>query len=453
MIFTQKKQKLFYSFIILLILLASLFTFYQYEMQKKFFYKCIDDKLKNVAYSGAFLLGDTLNNRDFNTTQISSQQNKKNALLLSKLTDENDVKFVYTMIKHKGKIYFTSSSITKEQYKNNFYIPYLLEYKGATPKLKASFENHQSYFGEATDEYGTFRSIIMPRKTKDGYWYLIGADIDVSFVKKQLHSMLFDYILAFAIFLAGLILFIQMFKKITDEENKENLQRQKALLEQSKLAQMGEMIGNIAHQWRQPLGEINAILMKLEGDYQNKQLNAQKLDTTLQQIENVTEYMSDTIENFSNYINKNKYHTEFSITDALNKALALIDTEIQKNGIQLDLQCKEDSLLKGVEGEFIQVVMVILQNAKDALKEEKEKHIDIHLYKEEDQTILTIYNNGKAIQKENMSAIFEPYFTTKFKSKGTGIGLYIAKMIIEKEFQGSLEVANINNGVEFKIVL
>jgi len=422
-------------------------------MQEKFFYKCIDDKLKNVAYSGAQLLGDDLNNREFNTTQISPQQNKENALLLSTLTNENDVKFVYTMVENNAKIYFTSSSITKEQYKNNFYIPYLLEYKGATPKLKASFQNHKSYFGEATDEYGTFRSIIMPRKTKDGYWYLIGADIDVSFVKKQLHSMLFDYILTFGIFLSVLILFIQMFKKITDEENKENLQKQKKLLEHSKLAQMGEMIGNIAHQWRQPLGEINAIVMKLEGDYNNSNLDAKKMDTTLQQIENVTEYMSDTIENFSNYINKNKYQTEFSITDALQKALTLINAEMHKNSIQLNLILTDNKFIKGVEGEFIQVVMIILQNAKDALKEEKEKHIKIHLYNEEKQTVLSIYNNGTAIPKENMSAIFEPYFTTKFKSKGTGIGLYIAKMIIENEFQGKLEVANVNNGVEFKIIL
>ena len=422
-------------------------------MQKKFLYKCIDDKLKNAAYSGASLLGDKLNNQEFNTTQISPQQNRKNALLLSTLTDENDVKFVYTMVKHKEKIYFTSSSITKEQYKNNFFIPYLLEYKGATPKLKASFENHNSYFGEATDEYGTFRSIIMPRKTKDGYWYLIGADIDVSFVKKQLNSMLFNYIIIFSLFLIVLIIFIQMFKKITDDENRENLQRQKKLLEQSKLAQMGEMIGNIAHQWKQPLGEINAIVMKLESEHQKGSLDSNKMDTTLQQIENVTEYMSDTIENFSNYINKNKYQTEFSITNALQKALALIDTEIQKDGIKLNLTLTNDKLLKGVEGEFTQVLMVILQNAKDALKEAKEKHIKINLYTKDKQTILTIYNNGTSIPKEHISAIFEPYFTTKFKSKGTGIGLYIAKMIIEKEFQGSLEVANINDGVEFKIIL
>jgi len=422
-------------------------------MQEKFFYKCIDDKLKNVAYSGAFLLGDELNNQEFNTTHISPQQNKTNALLLSKLTDKNDVKFVYTMVKHQGKVYFTCSSITKEQYKKNFYLAYLLEYKGATQKLKDSFDNHQPYFGEATDEYGTFRSIIMPRQTKDGYWYLIGADIDVSFIKKQLDTMLLNYSAVFLLFLGILILFIQMFKKITDEENKENLKTQKAMLEQSKLAQMGEMIGNIAHQWRQPLGEINAILMQLEGDYQNKQLDAKKMDTTLQQIENVTEYMSQTIENFSNYINKNKYNTHFSIAKALQKALSLIEAEIEKNNIILELTIEDDKKLKGVEGEFIQVIMVILQNAKDALIEEQTKTIHIQLYKNETHFLLSIYNNGKKIPKEHLNAIFAPYFTTKFQSQGTGIGLYIAKMIVEKEFQGSLEVKNKNNGVEFTILL
>jgi len=422
-------------------------------MQEKFFYKCIDDKLKNAAYAGAFLLGDELNNQEFNTTVVSKEQNLKNALLLSTLTDESDVNFVYTMVKHKGKVYFTSSGITKEQKKENFSIPYLIEYKGATQKLKDSFENHKTYFGEATDEYGTFRSIIMPRETPKGGWYLIGADIDVSFVKKQLHSMLLNYIVVFILFLAGLILFIKMFKKVSDEENQEKLETQKTILEQSKLAQMGEMIGNIAHQWRQPLGEINAILMKLEGDYQNKQLNAKNMDTTLQQIEDVTEYMSETIENFSNYINKNKNTTEFTISDALHKALALIQTEIKKHNIRVTLELKDDKTIKGVEGEFIQVLMVILQNAKDALQETENRQINIKLAKTEASVTLKIYNSGSTIAQENLDAIFEPYFTTKFKSQGTGIGLYIAKMIIEKEFQGRLSVQNINQGVEFTITL
>ena len=190
--------------------MVSIFTSYQYTIQKDFLYKSIDSKLENAAYSGAFLLGDKLNNISFDKKLISKEENIKNALLLSTLTDENDVIFVYTLRKSVNDVFFSCSSVTKEQKTTNGYLPYLLKYEEATNRLKESFDTHKSYYGEVTDKYGTFRSIIMPRQTNNGTWYVIGADIEISNIDKQLNSMLIQYFTAFIIFIFILLFFIKI---------------------------------------------------------------------------------------------------------------------------------------------------------------------------------------------------------------------------------------------------
>jgi signal transduction histidine kinase len=440
----------------LFILFTSVFIFYQYTLQKDFLYQCVDDKLKNAAYSGAFLLGDMLNDKEFDLSAISEDENKKNALLLSKLTDENDVSFVYTLVKKDEKVYFSCSSVTKEEKKKEDYIPYLFEYKGATQKLKDSFSNHQTYFGEVTDEYGTFRSIIMLRETQKGYWYIVGADIEISFIDKELHKMLVEYIFIFLFFIAGLVLFIRKWNTILDDENQEKLFAQKRLLEHSKLAQMGEMIGNITHQWRQPLGEIDAVLMRLESEYNHGKLDKQRLEKTITQIENITDYMSITIDNFTTHLKDNQEKKRFQLSKMVQKSLDLMEANSNKHHISVDLKVKDDKTLEGVEGRFIQVIIAIIQNATDILvlkRDSSDRKIDITLFTQKEEFVISIKNNGEKIPDDVIEYIFEPYFTTKFKAQGTGIGLYLSKIIIEKTFDGKLEVENIADGVEFKIIL
>jgi C4-dicarboxylate-specific signal transduction histidine kinase len=331
-----------------------------------------------------------------------------------------------------------------------------LEYKGATQKLKDSFSNHKTYFGEVTDEYGTFRSIIMLRETSKGYWYIIGADIEISFIDKELEKMLVEYIFILLFFIAGLVLFIRKWNTILDDENQEKLFAQKRLLEHSKLAQMGEMIGNITHQWRQPLGEIDAVLMRLESEYNHGKLDKQRLEKRITQIENITDYMSITIDNFTTHLKENQEKKKFQLSKMVQKSLDLMEANIKKHHIFIDLEVKDDKTLEGVEGRFIQVIIAIIQNATDILvskRDSSDRKIDITLFTQKEEFVISIKNNGEEIPDDVIDSIFEPYFTTKFKSQGTGIGLYLSKIIIEKTFDGRIEVENIVDGVEFKIIL
>ena len=435
--------------------MTSFFISYQYTIQKEFLYKSVDDKLSNAAYSGAFLLGDKLNNLPFDKKLVSRSKNIKNALLLSTLTDKNDVIFVYTLRKVDQDVYFSCSSVTQEQKKIDGYLPYLLKYEDATNRLKESFDTHKAYYGEVTDKYGTFRSIIMPRVTKNGTWYIIGADIKISNIDKQLNSMLTQYLIAFILFIIVLLLFIKIFNRIIQKENDDKLNQQKLILEQSKLAQMGEMIGNISHQWRQPLSEINSIMMNIESDFKNKKLDRNSLDGSILEVENLTEHMSITIDNFNNYLKKDKHKEEFLVSTIVKKGLELTKNSMLKHNINIELNVINDKLINSVEGEFIQVIIALLQNAKDVmlLNDIKNKNINIIVENIDDKINITILDNGGGVANDIKNKIFEPYFTTKFKSTGIGIGLYMSKMIIEKNMNGKLEVHNKENGAEFKIIL
>jgi len=450
----DKKIRYFYILFSTLIIVAIFFIYNQYNTQKTLLYKDIDSKLKEMAFSTAYLLGDELNTDPFNKN-ISKEQNKANAFFLANLTDESEIKYVYTMVSKDGKVYFTTSSITKEEKKTHGWLPYLLPYEDATDKLKEAFKNHKTYYGEATDKYGTFRSIIMPRQAKDGTWYIVGADIEVSYVDKILNNMLVDYVILFTVFLVILLPFIKIFNNMIKKEKEELLSSQKAMLEQLKLAQMGSMIGNIAHQWRQPLSQINSIVMRLENDYNQKKLKSIDLEKYISDIENITEYMSNTISDFNNFFKQDKQKDIFSINEFLEQVLDIFKPTIIKYNIDVQLILDKEYTITTYKGELIQVLLVIFQNAKDIFLEKNIKNPKIIIKTISDKQYLHIVveDNAQGVKEENIDKIFEPYFTTKFKAQGTGIGLYMAKIIIEQNIKGKLSVSNSDCGAVFTISL
>ena len=440
------------------------FISYQYYVQKSFLYKCIDDKLRNAVYSGIELVGDELHNYKNTEKNISKKENIKNSLILSTLTNHNDVEYVYTLIKKKDKVYFTCSSVTIKEKNDKSYIKYITEYKGATDKLKESFTNHKTYFGEVTDEYGTFRSIIMPQLSPSGIWYLIGADIEISDINDKLNNILIKYLIAFIIFVLILFLFMRKLLVIIKKENKDQLSQQKAILNQTKFTQMGEVIGNISHQWRQPLSELNSIIMKIDIDFKHKKLTDNNLEQYLVNIERLTEYMSSTIDDFNDYYKKDKIKESFIISKAIEKAVLLCENNFLKYSIKIELDIVQNIQYNGLKNEFIQVILAILNNAKDALISKKIDIpiVQIKVIKKDDKIMITIHDNAGGINQENIEKIFDPYFTTKFKSNGVGIGLYMSKSIIQKNMNGNLTVENKELkdsnqvsylGAEFKIIL
>ena len=233
--------------------------------------------------------------------------------------------------------------------------------------------------------------------------------------------------------------------------------REKTLVlhEQSKLAAMGEMMRHIAHQWRQPLSEINSVAMKIETEHRRNTLDDATLDRNLEQIENITEHMSKTIQDFNSYFKSDKAKTKTTLEAVVDKALGLVMGGLSKNDIRIDKEVEADEKLEIVEGELVQVLLVLLNNARDALNtsDVAEKRIKIRIAKENGKHLIEVEDNAGGIEEQNLKKVFEPYFTTKFEAQGVGIGLYMSKMIIEESLGGRLTVVNSKEGSLFKIIL
>ncbi len=231
--------------------------------------------------------------------------------------------------------------------------------------------------------------------------------------------------------------------------------KDKLLIRQAKLASIGEMLEHIAHQWKQPLAQINSIVINIESDFEDGRLNKDTLEKELNHIENLTLFMSETIESFRNYLHPDKEKTLFSIKSAIDETMLLIEPLLKHKKIEVITEIKSDTKIKGYKKEFVQTLLVLLNNAKDALIENeiREPFIKITVDKKDDKSIIRVQDDGGGIDEKIIDKIFDPYFTTKQKSKGTGHGLSMAKMIIEESFGGKIGVKNIKNGASFEIVI
>lgn len=240
----------------------------------------------------------------------------------------------------------------------------------------------------------------------------------------------------------------------------ENQKQEQLLLQQSKLAAMGEMIGAIAHQWRQPLSAIGVSLINLKEAFEYNGLSQEYLDKKIDSAEKNLQFMSKTIDDFRNFYAPSKSKIIFSVQTAIKESINIVDAQMRDHLIKLHFEEKEGNWnINGYPGEFKQVLMNILNNARDAIKEKStekltdEGEIIINLIKENDSIIVSIADNGGGIPEEYIDRVFEPYFTNKEQGKGTGIGLYMSKIIIENNMEGSLEVLNSEKGAVFKIQL
>ncbi len=241
-------------------------------------------------------------------------------------------------------------------------------------------------------------------------------------------------------------------KRVNDAIEK-NRQNEQILMQQSKLAAMGEMIGNIAHQWRQPLTRLSLIIQNITIAYENDKLNKAFIKKSEKSALDQIEFMSDTIDDFREFFAPNRDKELFCIEDILKEALKLQSASIKHNNISLNLEMQHCLKVYGYKNEFAQVILNIINNAKDAFIERniKNRKIWIKTFKEDKNINIVIIDNAGGIEKENINSIFEPYFTTKFKSMGTGIGLYMSKVIIQKHMNGSISVENVKDGAQFII--
>lgn len=238
-------------------------------------------------------------------------------------------------------------------------------------------------------------------------------------------------------------------------ELSENRKKDLLLVQQSRQAAMGEMIGNIAHQWRQPLSAVAVIIQNIDEAYKYDELSKDYMDSKVKQSMELIEYMSQTIDDFRNFFKPEKSTSLFNVREVVNKCISFVKETLKSNNIEYEFHASEDIFVNGFPNEYSQVVLNMISNAKDILVERKVKKpkIEITLFRKDEKSYLYVADNGGGIAPEIKEKIFTPYFTTKEQTMGTGIGLYMSKTIIEKNMGGSLTFVDIEGGTEFCIIL
>lgn len=211
-------------------------------------------------------------------------------------------------------------------------------------------------------------------------------------------------------------------------------EKEQLLIHQSRQAAMGEMIGNIAHQWRQPLNALGLTVQQLLLLYDLGEFNRDCLDKNILQSMELIKHMSRTIDDFRNYFRPDKEKDDFKVSEAVASTLSLIKDSFKNKNIAVEVVAKDEPVIFGYRNEYAQVLLNILSNASDALTERniKDPRVTITACSADDRTVVTISDNAGGIPEEIVNKIFDPYFTTKGPHGGTGVGLFMSKIIIEK---------------------
>ena len=240
----------------------------------------------------------------------------------------------------------------------------------------------------------------------------------------------------------------QVSKEIASGMEKEHL-----LIQQARHAAMGEMIGNIAHQWRQPLSVLGLILQNIGIDYEEHELTGDALRTYISEAMLAIRQMSGTIDDFRNFFSPNRQKTIFDLCQAIEETLALLSASLKNHNIKVKVRCTEKIEIRGHRNEFSQMLLNLIGNAKDALEEHgpQQAEIFIEAIRDRDHAVITIRDNAGGIPPDIVEKIFDPYFTTK--EMGTGIGLYMTKTILEKHLHGTIVFRNCGEGAEFTMTL
>jgi len=238
------------------------------------------------------------------------------------------------------------------------------------------------------------------------------------------------------------------------EEVAKNREKDHKLMAQSRLAATGEMIGNIAHHWRQPLNTIVAVAQDMKEAQKFGELDEPYVDRSVTQITQSSGYMSSVIDQFGSFFKPQEQVVEFDVGGVVGETLDAFGATFEIEGIAVKRSLQQGLNASGYPHEFRQVVMILMTNSQEAiLKNGREKRIDVRLQEEEGKIHLSIKDSGGGIDASIASKVFDPYFSTKFESQGTGIGLYMAKMIVENTMNGTLSTHNVEDGCVMDITI
>ena len=251
----------------------------------------------------------------------------------------------------------------------------------------------------------------------------------------------------------NIVEFVAIRYDITNEVmlQKELEEKQKIIFLQSRMASLGQMLANIAHQWRQPLTELNLSLFNLKKAFENE--NKKEIENLYSNSKNLILGMSSTIDDFTNFFAPKKQKEAFLINQSINEALKILNRVLEEENISIKFDIVKDLEIFGLKNELTQVLLNLINNSKDAFVQKNitKKEIVFKTYKKDDFIVFEYIDNAQGLNKELFDKIYEPYFTTKHQSSGTGLGLFICKIIIENSFKGEIMHENISNGLKFTL--
>ncbi len=241
-----------------------------------------------------------------------------------------------------------------------------------------------------------------------------------------------------------------------EQEVEKRLEKEYFLMQQSKLATMGEMIGHIAHQWRQPLAELGGVFMNLDSAYEFDELDRKYLKEKVKNGNELIKYMSNTIDDFRNFFVPNRDKELFELSKYIQSAINIIEATLTYHHIKLEIVTPPKPVyILGYPSEFSQVILNLLNNAKDVLVEREIEHPTIKIETEriDKEVVISVLDNAGGVNEKIIKEIFDIYFSTKMNKGGTGLGLYMSKLIIETKLKGKISVCNTQNGAKFSIRL
>lgn len=309
--------------------------------------------------------------------------------------------------------------------------------------IKYSFAGTKKILGYSEMDNGWTMVIVQPQKAA----YKPVKSLTIVFFVMAL-------ILA-VVLIAFLGAFSRPFLRRQSSLEAENREKDILLAYQSRQAKIGEMVGNITHQWKQPLNTIKLILANLLDSYRYDDLDENRLQKSVDKVDGIIDKMSETITDFSGFLKPTKEKEHFHVKRCIKSALSLMEESITFHRIEVAISCETDEMAFGYYNETVHVIFNILNNARDAivLAGPADRKIDIFVVQAGDMIKIAIENPGDPIPAENMPLLFEPYFTTKEDSGGTGLGLYISRQIIEDRMNGKLFIENIPEGVRCGVLI
>jgi len=295
------------------------------------------------------------------------------------------------------------------------------------------------------DKLNHYKIVFIQNKKLLKKQKIIARNLAISmFVLSMILAVFFGYF-----FSKPLYKFYDRLNEKVKEEIEKNREKEQMLMHQSKLAALGEMLGNIAHQWRHPITRLSLLIQNFELAYKMGKIDDKFVDKFKTKANEQINYMSNTIDDFTSFFKKDKQKQKFYVEEVIEDALKLLEGRIKN--VKIIKEYETTIMINGYKTEFSQVILNILNNAIDVLNERKIENKKIWIKIK--SNLIEIEDNAGGIAEDIKEKIFEPYFTTKFQSQGTGIGLYMSKIIITKHFNSKLEVENSKFGAIFKIIL